>query len=118
VLLKKGEAVGYCIYAMHRRKDIYDEDALDFRPERWEDGSLERDVGYGYLPFNRGPRACLGQNFALLQADYNVLRLLQRFPYMTVPKGEPAVELGKEKKVLTLVVASGDGCRVHMCSYD
>jgi hypothetical protein len=37
---------------------------------------------------------------------------------MTVPEGELAVELGKEKQVLTLMVASGDGCRVHMCSYD
>jgi cytochrome P450 len=103
---------------MHRRKDIYGGDALDFRPERGEDGSLERNVGYGYFPFNRGPQACLGQNFGHLQAGYSVVRLIQRFPYMTVPEGEPAVELGKEKQVLTLVVASGDGCRVHMRSHD
>jgi cytochrome P450 len=57
MLLKKGEAVGYCVYAMHRCKDIYGEDALGFRPERWEDGKLLHDVGYGYLPFNAGPRA-------------------------------------------------------------
>jgi cytochrome P450 len=116
ILVRKGEAVGYCVYAMHRRTDIYGEDALDFRPERWEDGKLSRDVGYGYLPFNGGPRVCLGQEFALLEAGYTVARLIQRFPFITVPKNEPVVATGKEKQTLTLVVASGDGCRVHMRS--
>ncbi len=43
---------------MHRRTDIYGKDALEFRPECWEDGTLLRDVGYGYLPFNGGPQVC------------------------------------------------------------
>lgn len=116
ILIRKGEAVGYCVYAMHRRKDIYGEDALEFRPERWEDGKLLREVGYGYLPFNGGPRVCLGQDFALLEAGYTVAGLVQRFPYITVPKGDTPVDIGKEKQVLTLVVASGDGRWVHMRS--
>ncbi|KAI4961645.1 hypothetical protein J4E86_000674 [Alternaria arbusti] len=116
ILVRKGEAVGYCVYAMHRRTDIYGEDALEFRPERWEDGSLLRDVGYGYLPFNGGPRVCLGQEFALLEVGYTVARLVQMFPPMTVPKDDPVVPTGREKQTLTLVVASGDGCRVHMRS--
>lgn len=114
ILIRKGEAVGYCVYAMHRRTDIYGKDAFKFRPERWEDGKLLRDVGYGYLPFNGGPRVCLGQDFALLEAGYTVARLVQRFPFITVPAGDPHVDIGKEKQILTLVVASGDGCRVQM----
>ncbi|QDS75149.1 hypothetical protein FKW77_007922 [Venturia effusa] len=31
VMVRKGEAVGYCVYAMHRRRDIYGEDADEFR---------------------------------------------------------------------------------------
>ncbi|KAF1849641.1 cytochrome P450 52A11 [Cucurbitaria berberidis CBS 394.84] len=116
ILIRKGEAVGYCVYAMHRRKDIYGEDALDFRPERWEDGQLLRDVGYGYLPFNAGPRVCLGQDFALLEAGYTTARLVQRFPFLSVPAGEPPVRISEEKQILTLVVAPGDGCRVQMRS--
>ncbi|KAI0571343.1 N-alkane-inducible cytochrome P450 [Pyrenophora tritici-repentis] len=116
ILVRKGEAVGYCVYAMHRRTDIYGEDALEFRPERWEDGQLLRDVGYGYLPFNGGPRVCLGQEFALLEVGYTVARLVQKFPFLTVPQNEPTVAAGKENQVLTLVIASGDGCRVHMRS--
>lgn len=60
VLVRPGEGVGYCVYAMHRREDIYGHDAHLFRPERWEDNSL-KDVGWAYLPFNGGPRLCLGR---------------------------------------------------------
>ncbi|KAF2006585.1 cytochrome P450 52A11 [Amniculicola lignicola CBS 123094] len=118
ILIRKGEAVGYCVYAMHRRKDIYGEDALQFRPERWEDGTLLRNVGYGYLPFNGGPRVCLGQEFALLEAGYTVARIVQRFPFISVPEGDPIVETGREKQKLTLVVACGDGCRVRLRSLE
>lgn len=114
ILIRKGEGVGYCVYAMHRRTDMYGSDASEFRPERWEDGKLLRDVGYGYLPFNGGPRVCLGQDFALLEAGYTVARLVQRFPFINVPPCDPDVEVGKEKQLLTLVVASADGCRVQL----
>lgn len=50
---------------MHRRKDLYGEDAEDFRPERWnEDLPLYRDdvnAAWGFLPFSGGPRVCLGR---------------------------------------------------------
>ena len=62
VLVRPGEGVGYSVYAMHRRKDIYGEDADQFRPERWEGDAL-KDVGWAYLPFNGGPRLCLGRKF-------------------------------------------------------
>lgn len=62
VLIRKGDSVGYCIYAMHRRKDLYGPDADEFRPMRWETLSL-KDLGMGYLPFNGGPRVCPGREF-------------------------------------------------------
>lgn len=116
ILVRKGEAVGYCVYAMHRRKDIYGPDADQFRPERWEDDAL-KDVGWGYLPFNGGPRVCLGQEFALLEAGFTIVRLLQTFE--TIERTEKSFEapVGEEKQVLTLVVSSGDGCWVRMRRY-
>ena len=62
ILVRRGEAVGYCVYAMHRRKDIYGPDAEQFRPERWEEEEL-KDIGWAYLPFNGGPRICLGRTY-------------------------------------------------------
>lgn len=63
VFVKKGTAVGYSVYVMHRRKDIYGEDADEFRPERWEGDELRNIHSYAYLPFNGGPRICLGRKF-------------------------------------------------------
>ena len=64
VLIPKGSTVAYSTYAMHRRPDLYGMDAELFRPERWnEDMPMRLDktsATWGYLPFNGGPRACLG----------------------------------------------------------
>ena len=46
VLVKKGQVVAYTTWSMHRRKDFYGEDALEFKPERWE--TLR--PGWEYLP--------------------------------------------------------------------
>ena len=51
--------VAYSVYHMHRRSDFYGEDANAFRPERWESADLA-DIKWAYLPFNGGPRICLG----------------------------------------------------------
>ena len=57
VFVPEGTSVNYTVYALHRRKDIWGEDADEFRPERW----VERKFGWEYLPFNGGPRVCLGR---------------------------------------------------------
>ena len=65
ILLRRQEAVGYSPYVMHRRKDLYGEDADQFRPDRWDPdppkGPDLTNIGWGYLPFNGGPRVCLGR---------------------------------------------------------
>lgn len=104
VLVRRGDNVAYCVYVMHRRKDLYGEDAEEFRPERWDDKDLPlyRDkttAAWGYLPFNGGPRVCLGrkyasvealthlktnifryaEDFGLTEASYTVVRILRAF---------------------------------------
>ena len=63
VFVPKGTQVAYGVYAMHRRKDLYGEDAENFKPERWLDEGEKKGlrVGWDYLPFNGGPRICLGR---------------------------------------------------------
>ena len=75
VFIPKGGTVVYSTYSMHQRKDLYGEDADEYKPERWE--SLR--VGWGYLPFNGGPRICVGQQFALTEAGYTIVRMVQEF---------------------------------------
>ncbi|KAH8899807.1 cytochrome P450 [Thozetella sp. PMI_491] len=75
IFVRKGTTVLWYVYAMHRRPDVYGEDAEEFRPERW-DGLRP---GWAFLPFNGGPRICIGQQFALTEAAYVIVRMLQTF---------------------------------------
>lgn len=75
----KGSEVSYIPLIMQRRQDLYPVDqapAEEFSPERWEDWHPK---AWTYIPFNGGPRICLGQQFALTEMSFTVVRLLQRF---------------------------------------
>ena len=53
----KGTIVFYSVYSMHRDDAIFGQDTESFCPERWE--GLR--PGWAYLPFNGGPRICIGR---------------------------------------------------------
>jgi cytochrome P450 len=116
VFVPKGGAVAYSVYAMHRRPDFYGMDAELFRPERWDEYMPMNDdpvnAKWGFLPFNGGPRTCLGMDFGFQEAAYTVVRLLQRYPNIRLPPGEKVELVGVEKQTMTLVVSSTEGCRV------
>lgn len=118
VLVAKGEGVAYSVYSMHRRPDLYGLDAELFRPERWEeDLPMNRDPTnskWGYLPFNGGPRICLGMDFGLNEAAYTVVRLIQRFPTIQLPLGEKVELVGVERQTMTLVLSITEGCNVEL----
>ncbi|KAL8769469.1 MAG: hypothetical protein Q9209_004530 [Squamulea sp. 1 TL-2023] len=115
VLVRRGELVVFSQYVNSRRKNIYGLDANDFRPERWEKDGASTEYGWAFFPFNGGPRACLGQDFAMMEVSYTVVRLLQAIPRMDLPKGEPDNGLvGTERQRLTLVLSSADGCRIEL----
>lgn len=55
-------------YIMHRKPEIFD-DPLTFKPERWLDENFEKNIPrHGYLPFGGGPRICIGNHFASMEA--------------------------------------------------
>ncbi|PQE18082.1 cytochrome P450 alkane hydroxylase protein [Rutstroemia sp. NJR-2017a BVV2] len=104
IFVKKGDMVIYSSWALHRRKDFYGEDADEFRPERWED----LRVGWQYLPFNGGPRICIGQQFALTEASYTTIRLLQAFKDIESRDDNPFEEM------LTLTLSNLHGAKVGL----
>jgi cytochrome P450 len=74
-------------WVMHRDSRFYDEPQA-FRPERWLDGLADRLPAGAYFPFGDGPRRCIGQNFAMLEAAIVIGTLAQRFQFRLVP-GHP-----------------------------
>jgi cytochrome P450 len=95
---------------MHRRKDLYGEDANEFHPERWE--TLR--PGWEYLPFNGGPRICLGQQYALTEAGYVTSRLCQEFK--KIESRDPLGGVWKE--AITLTLCSHNGTQVSLTPAD
>jgi len=113
IYVRKGQVVEYSVYAMHRRTDLWGKDANEFRPERW-DG---RRSGWEFLPFNGGPRICIGQQFALTEAAYVVVRLLQRFEGVegvgnSWEEGPGGV--GFVRQAATLTTCPADGVRARL----
>ncbi|MCJ1244075.1 hypothetical protein MMC30_001272 [Trapelia coarctata] len=111
ILVRRGELVVFSQYVNSRRKNLYGPDADDFRPERWQTGELA-DIGWAYFPFSGGPRACLGQDFAMMEISYTIVRLLRVCGVIKLPEGEKVEAVGMERQRLTLVLLSADGCRV------
>ncbi|KFY76994.1 hypothetical protein V499_03514 [Pseudogymnoascus sp. VKM F-103] len=86
VFIAKGTALSYGVWTMHRLPEVYGSNAEDFHPGRWLDSEKPLRPGWAYLPFNGGPRICLGQQSALMEAGYVVTRLVQSFKQIE-PRG-------------------------------
>jgi cytochrome P450 len=78
-----------------------------FEPERW----LEPDPGrprHAYLPFGGGPRMCIGEGFAWMEAQLVLATLAQHWRFSLEPS--PPVEL---QPVITLRPRHGMPMRAH-----
>ncbi len=66
------------IYCVHRHPEIWDK-PNDFVPERWAEDSINEIPKYAYLPFGGGPRICIGNGFATMEANLLLATIAQRF---------------------------------------
>ncbi|KIK53184.1 hypothetical protein GYMLUDRAFT_250607 [Collybiopsis luxurians FD-317 M1] len=72
----------YSIFLMHRREDLWGPDALEFDPDRFIDERARKYLTpnpFIFVPFNAGPRICIGQQFAYNEASYFLIKFLQSF---------------------------------------
>lgn len=67
-------------YSYVLAKDPSWPDPMVFDPSRWATWTPK---AWTHLPFNGGPRLCLGQRFAMTEMAYSVSRLAQRFAEIT-----------------------------------
>lgn len=78
--VQKGTTVFMSQWVSHR-DPRYFPDPEQFRPERWEDGLAKRLPKYAYYPFGGGPRVCIGNTFALMEAAILLATVGQRYRF-------------------------------------
>eukprot|EP00249_Psilotum_nudum_P012777 c23978_g1_i1 orf=301-1866(-) len=80
--IPKGCQMVYHTYSMGRMENLWGEDCMKFRPERWlRDGVFVSESPYKYPVFQAGPRICLGKDFAYIQMKLVVASLVQQFKF-------------------------------------
>jgi cytochrome P450 len=78
-------------WLMHRDPRYFDRPE-EFRPERWADGLARRLPKFAYFPFGGGPRLCIGNTFAMMEAVLLLATMVPRFRFRLAP-GHPVVPL-------------------------
>ena len=77
-LIPAGTTVFMPQWVIHRDGRWFD-DPEAFRPERWADGLMQRIHRYAYFPFGGGPRICIGNNFALMEATLILATIARQY---------------------------------------
>lgn len=105
----KNTPIGYSTLVMQRRTDLYPPGSqpLEFNPDRWLHWQPKP---WQYIPFNGGPRICIGQQFALTEMGYTIVRLLQVFERVENFMG--VVDQGSPCLKAEIVLQPGQGVRV------
>ncbi|XP_051199945.1 cytochrome P450 709B2 [Lolium perenne] len=85
--IPKGTSTMIPIAIMHRDEEVWGADAGEFNPDRFRDG-VGRAAKHpsAMLAFSVGPRACIGQDFAMLEAKATLATILRRFEFEVAPE--------------------------------
>jgi cytochrome P450 len=98
--VRRGTTVFLCQWVSHRDPRYFGPDPDVFRPERWLDGLAKRIPKYAYYPFGGGPRVCIGNTFALMEAAIILAAVGQRYRFTLEP--EPPVDVDPQITLLPL----------------
>jgi cytochrome P450 len=72
----RGGVVATSFWALHRHPDLWDAPEA-FDPDRFLPETVKARDRYAYLPFGGGPRSCIGNHFALLEATLGVATIVR-----------------------------------------
>ncbi|KAI5830824.1 cytochrome P450 [Schizophyllum commune Tattone D] len=131
IFVPKGTRCSYSSYLIHRRKDLWGPTAGVFDPDRFLDERHAKYLvhnPYIFIPFNAGPRICLGQQFAYNEMSFFLIRLLQNFEAFELareaqpkssfkPEGAPKKLDAEDEELMFashLTMSVKDGLWVHM----
>jgi cytochrome P450 len=108
--LPAGTCAIVAIYAMHRDPALW-EDPLRFDPDRFSPERSKDRNRWQYLPFGGGPRACIGDHFAMLEATLALATIVRRAKICSLSGDFPTVT------PLTMIAAAPVRARVERCTW-
>jgi cytochrome P450 len=95
-LIPKGSSLNLFTWVTHQDKRWWGDDATEFKPQRFAPEREAEQKKYSYLPFAAGPRVCIGNSFAMMEARLLLATILQRWTLHLVgaaPQPEPLITL-------------------------
>ncbi|MEJ7625168.1 MAG: cytochrome P450 [Pyrinomonadaceae bacterium] len=82
--IKAGSEIILSPYITHRHADFWDEPEK-FNPERFSPEESAARPRFAYFPFGGGARLCIGNNFALMEAQLILATVAQKFRLRLLP---------------------------------
>ncbi|KAM0836931.1 hypothetical protein ACQ4PT_062003 [Festuca glaucescens] len=114
--VRAGDTVLISVYSMGRMERVWGEDCAEYRPARWvtEDGgaaALRHVPAHRFMPFNAGPRSCLGKDVSVAQMKSVVAAVVWNFDLEVVPGHvvEPKLSVVLQMKNGLVVTAARRG---------
>lgn len=84
----KGITLLIHLFNLHRRKEIWGEDAHQFNPDRFLPENSAKRHSHAFLPFSEGLRDCIGKVYAMLAIKTILATFLRKFKVTTDLKVE------------------------------
>ncbi|MDZ4235147.1 MAG: cytochrome P450, partial [Dietzia sp.] len=88
--VEAGTMVVVGIYALHRNPALW-KHPLVFDPERFSAENCAGRDRWQYLPFGAGPRSCIGDHFAMLQATLALATIIRRTEICSIAAEFPMI---------------------------
>ncbi|CAH9141946.1 unnamed protein product [Cuscuta epithymum] len=82
--IPKGLSIWIPVLAIHHNEEIWGKDVNEFNPERFMSkfsSSPSYSFARNFLPFAAGPRNCIGQSYALMEAKIVLAMLISKFSF-------------------------------------